>query len=164
MKKLMLFLVLTALAAGSIFAQEKYDGSRKNTIFFGPIIAGYERTLFNGLSIGAEAGFDYFALGTDGYIHLMPFFADAFVRWYPWKQIFFVNLGLGYQGGGLTAGISDDDTTVGGFHIKPQVGWKIDIGNAGGWIFEGRTGIGIAVGGDVNIITVTVPLLFGRTF
>jgi hypothetical protein len=162
MKKLILFSLLIVIAVGGVFAQMNNDGSKKNTIFFGPIMAGYERTLFSGLSVGAEAGFNFFGLGSEGWLHLMPLFADAFVRWYPWQKIFFADLGLGYQGGGITAGISDDDERAGGFHIKPQVGWRIDIGNAGGWIFETRAGFGITIGGDVNVTTITVPVLFGR--
>jgi hypothetical protein len=162
MKKLMLVLVLTALAVGGIFAQEKYDGSLKNTVFFGPVMAGYERTLFNGFSIGVEAGLNFYGVGTGGYIHISPIFADAFARWYPWKKMFFANLGLGYQGGGIS--ILDEADAAGGFHIKPQVGWKIDIGNAGGWIFETRAGFGMTVGGEAQLITITIPILFGRTF
>jgi hypothetical protein len=48
--------------------------------------------------------------------------------------------------------------------IKPQIGWKIDIGDAGGWIFETRAGFGMTVGGDSQVITITAPILLGRTF
>jgi hypothetical protein len=162
MKKLILFSLLIMIAAGGVFAQVKYDGSKKNTVFFGPVMAGYERTLFRGFSAGAEAGLDFFAIRTyDSAFMIMPVFLDAFARWYPWQRIFFVNLGLGYQSGGINA--SDDDN-AGIFHIKPQAGWKIDIGEAGGWIFEARAGFGMTVGGEGGMVTITVPVLLGRTF
>lgn len=161
-KKHILFLALVMIVTGSIFAQEKYDGSFKNTIFFGPVMAGYEKSILPMLSIGAEAGINLFGISTgDSSFRVAPFFADAFVRWYPWKRVFFVNLGLGYQGSGMGM---DSDLTYGVFHIKPQIGWKIDIGKAGGWIFETRVGIGQTVGGDSQVMTFTVPLLFGKTF
>ena len=162
MKKHILFSVLAIVVAGGLFAQEKYDGSKKNTLFFGPIAAGYERAVLPVLSVGAEAGVNLFAIrGFDSKFLIMPVFADAFVRWYPWKRIFFVNLGLGYQGGGEE---TSDGQSAGVFHIKPQVGWKIDVGEAGGWTFEVRAGFGMTVGGDGGVMSITVPVLFGRTF
>ncbi|MDR2509163.1 MAG: hypothetical protein LBC77_00805 [Spirochaetaceae bacterium] len=160
-KKGLLVLALAALAAGGAFAQEKYDGSKKNTIFFGPVMAGYERAIIPALSVGVEAGINFFGLGTDSSFRIAPAFADGFVRWYPWKRVFFVNLGLGYQGSGMGM---ETDQSYGAFHIKPQIGWKIDIGEAGGWIFEIRTGFGTTLGGDQQVLTTTVPILFGRTF
>jgi hypothetical protein len=165
MKKLILLLVLTVVAVGGIFAQEKYDGSKKNTFFFGPVMVGYERTLFKGFSIGAEAGIDLLGIDTGmGGLALMPFFADAFARWYPWQRIFFVNLGLGYEGGGIRISLGNTGEKSDGFHIKPQVGWKIDIGEAGGWVFEARAGIGMTFGRGGSLVTFATPLLFGRTF
>jgi hypothetical protein len=125
-------------------------------------MAGYERSILPMLSVGVEAGIDFFGLSTeDSDFRIAPFFADVFAYWYPSKRIFFVNLGLGYQGSGMGM---ESDVTYGVFHIKPQVGWKIDIGKAGGWIFETRAGFGITVGGESSIMTITVPVLLGRTF
>jgi hypothetical protein len=162
MKKRIVIFVLAAVSASGVFAQEKYDGSKKNTIFFGTGLVGYERSIIPMLSAGVEAGMDIFGLATGaGGFRILPFFADGFVRWYPWKRVFFVNLGLGYQGSGLGM---ESEQSYGVFHIKPQVGWKIDIGKAGGWIFETRVGFGITVGGEQQVITAGVPILFGRTF
>jgi hypothetical protein len=157
-KKLVLFSILTVIAVGGIFAQEKYDGSKKNTIYFGPVMAGYERALNQSFSVGAEVGINFFGicLATETGLVMAPYFADVFARWYPWQRIFFVNMKLGYQGG--------DIGDAGVFHINPQIGWKIDIGKAGGWIFETRAGFGLTVGGDAGVYTFTVPILFGRTF
>jgi hypothetical protein len=163
-KKVILVLVVFAvIAAGGVFGQEKYDSSFKNTIFFGPVMAGYERSILPMLSVGVEVGIDAFGLSTnaEGGFRIFPAFADAFARWYPWKRVFFVNLGLGFQNSGMGM---ETDLTYGVFHIKPQVGWKLDIGNAGGWIFEARAGFGMTVGGESQVITITVPLLLGRTF
>jgi hypothetical protein len=164
-RKLILAAFFTVIMAGGVFAQEKYDGSSKNTIFFGASLAGYERAIFNGFSAGVEAGVDLLGVDTAGHgVRIMPFFADAFARWYPWQKIFFANLGLGYQGGGIGISLDGSDDKPGVFHIKPQAGWKIDIGQPGGWIFEARAGMGLTVGGDGSLITFTVPILFGRTF
>jgi hypothetical protein len=161
MKKLLLLSVLAAFAVGGAFAQQKYDGSFKNTIFFGPVMAGYERSILPMLSVGAEAGINFFGLSNSGGMRIAPAFADAFVRWYPWQRVFFANLGLGYQGSGMGF---ESDLTESIFHIKVQTGWKFDIGNAGGWVFEARTGFGMTLGGEAQVITITVPLLLGRTF
>ncbi|MDR2480973.1 MAG: hypothetical protein LBD07_01590 [Spirochaetaceae bacterium] len=163
-KRVLLLTAALAVIATGVFAQEKYDGSKKNTIFFGPVAAGYERLITPALSAGAEAGINLFALREfDSAFLIAPSFADAFVRWYPWKRVFFLNLGLGYQGGGMGMEVSDGKK-AGVFHIKPQIGWKVDIGKAGGWIFETRVGFGTTVGGDGGLITMTLPLLFGKTF
>jgi hypothetical protein len=118
------------------------------------------------LSVGAEAGINFFGIPTgEGNLRMAPPFADAFARWYPWEGAFFVNLGLGYQGKGSPFVIGDEaDVTYGVFHTKAQVGLKFDIGNKGGWIFETRFGFGYTFGGESQIMTITLPVLFGRTF
>jgi hypothetical protein len=162
-KNLVLVFILLIVAAG-IFAQEKYDGSNKNTIFFGLSAAGYERALNKSFSVGAEAGVDF--LGVAYNIIISPLYVDAFASWYPWQKIFFVSLGLGYAGGGIATikPEGDDEYTYGGFLVRPAVGWKIDIGKPGAWIFEIKTEVGMSFGGKYPLTTFSVPILFGRTF
>ena len=64
MKKMILLLVFAIVVAGGIFAQATHDGSFKNTIFFAPVMAGYERSIFPMLLVGAEVGIDLFGLST----------------------------------------------------------------------------------------------------
>jgi hypothetical protein len=54
---------------------------------------------------------------------------------------------------------------TGGFLINPEVGWKIDLGQAGGWIMEAGLGIQWAVGGaDGMMIMPAGGLAIGYTF
>ena len=147
--KFVLFLVLIAVAVGGIFAQEKYDGSFKNTFTAGFLEAGYERSILPMLSVGAEVGFSLFA-GTS---------YEVFARWYPWQRIFFANLALGYQDGkGMIGDLAR------GFLILPQVGWKIDIGDPGAWIFEPKVGYIMIFGSKGLESSPSFAILFGRTF
>ncbi|MDR1149374.1 MAG: hypothetical protein LBK66_12165, partial [Spirochaetaceae bacterium] len=107
------------------------------------------------MGVGADVALDFFGIPTmyyDGeksdtndYLAVLPFSVDAFARLYPWAGQFFVQLGLGIQ----MASFVDLSTTLNafGFHAKLQAGWKFDIGQPNGWVFEGRLGPGIGVGG-----------------
>jgi hypothetical protein len=160
------FLFFIPLFPGSLFAREKHGGSKKNTLFFGPVTAGYERSLNRSFSIGVESGLDFAGLrNVDTTVaESMVFvssFNDLFVRWYPWQRSFFINLGAGYEHGGLE---TEKDKTSVFLYLKPQVGWKIDIGRAGGWIFETRLGFGLGVNDEDILRTLAFPILLGIHF
>jgi hypothetical protein len=155
-KKIGSILILALAAAGGISAQE---APKNNTAMFLGSMLSYERTLSEKLGVGADVALDFFGIPTmyyDGeksdtndYAALLPFSVDAFARLYPWAGRFFVQLGLGVQMSTFAHSSLDADNSLNafGFHAKLQAGWKFDIGQPNGWVFEGRLGPGISVGG-----------------
>jgi hypothetical protein len=168
MKKLILFLVLTVLAVGGIFAQEKYDGSSKNTIAGTILSVSYERSFNQKFSAGIETGMFLLALAIlDDTEHspqlplALPFYVDAFARWYPFKKAFYAELGLGFATGKGLA----EDYSVGGFLIKPELGWKLDIGQPGKFVLDLGLGMAIAFGGkDGGFFAPAGGISLGYTF
>jgi hypothetical protein len=175
LKRIVSILILALAAAGGIFAQE---APKNNTAMFLGSMLSYERGLSEKLGVGADVALDFFGIPTiyyDGeksdtndYVALLPFSVDAFARLYPWAGQFFVQLGLGIQ----MSTFARLDTTLNafGFHAKLQAGWKIDIGQPNGWVFEGRLGPGIGVGGvshegekleDVSYFLFSFPIQLG---
>jgi hypothetical protein len=152
MKKFVFMMVLAAIVAGGLFAQEK----PKNWVYgqVGLINAGlgYERFLFPSLSIGGEAYFNSF------FILWNSLAAEAYAKFYPFKgKVFYVKLGLGY---GTLTGTEDVDQTYSdgshysgltaystkGFLLDPALGWKIDVGQPGKFFIEPKAGLAIVMG------------------
>lgn len=157
MKKLMLLLVLTVLSVGSIFAQGK------NTIAGTILGVSYERNFTTMFSVGVETGMALALQGGTGEEEVTPiaiaYNIDLFGRWYPFRKAFFVELGLGY---GMPM-MGEGET--GGFLMNPEVGWKIDLGQAGGWIMEAGLGMQWTVGGsDGMMIMPAGGLAIGYSF
>jgi hypothetical protein len=154
-KKLIVGLFIAVLVCGGLFAQEE----KLNTVIFLGNMLSYERTLSPKLGFGAEAALDFFGIPTiyvDGeamegseYLAVIPFNVDLFARLYPWGGKFFAHLGLGMQMSTFAHSSLDSDRALQafGFHAKLQAGWKLDIGKPGAWVFEGRLGPGMALGG-----------------
>jgi hypothetical protein len=148
MKKVFAVLVLTAIIAGGLFAQEK----PKNWVYgqVGLIGggAGYERFLFPSLSIGGEVYFNSF------FILWNSLAVEAYAKYYPLKgKVFYAKLGLGF---GTVTGTEDytyNNVTYGsqlystkGFLLDPGVGWKIDVGEPGKFYIEPKAGLAIVMG------------------
>jgi hypothetical protein len=153
-KKLVFVLVLAAIAAGGVCAQEEAP----NVIMFLGSMLSYERILSPNLGIGAELAIDFIGMpslyydgekdDTTEWVALLPFSMDAFVRYYPWAGKFFTQLGLGIQTAAITDGIPGTTKLDGfGFHAKAQVGWRLDIGQPNHWVFEAKLGPAISTGG-----------------
>jgi hypothetical protein len=93
--------------------------------------ARYERMLGSKISIGANVYWWPWSI-----IYWQYFEADAFFRFYPWGKTFFLGAGFGYY-----RFINIEHfilygsyySTVNAFSITPEIGWKIDLGNAGGF-------------------------------
>jgi hypothetical protein len=129
-RKLFLVLLLAAVAATGVFAQEK----AKNTITGGLDLGiwtgfsiDYERVLVDGFlgkgqfALGVEAGYD-------SYWFIFPsVFFDVQAKWYPWSGKFYADLGVGY--GQLI-------WVVPSIMITAGVGWKFDIGQPNGWVLD----------------------------
>ena len=111
-------------------AQEYTANARRNWIsgevnFIG-VGARYERMLGPKLSLGVNAYWSslLFLFGGD-------LGADVSFRFYPWGKTFFMGAGLGFH----------QHSTLGlvgsrGGAITPELGWKIDVGNAGGFYLQ----------------------------
>jgi hypothetical protein len=142
-KKDLLVLVLTAIVAGGIFAQEKTADAKKfwfsgETSFLGAGARG-EYMLMPKLSAGLNAYWtSWFFLFNNIGINVVG-------RFYPWGKTFYAGLGFGL---GVHSGIepiSKDGQTVPGtawfiarigFDVVPELGWKIDVGNPGGFFLN----------------------------
>jgi hypothetical protein len=68
--------------------------------------------------------------------------AGASVRYYPWGKTFFAGFGLGYH---MTEETIGEGLSTGGA-ITPEIGWKIDVGNAGGFFVQPGLKLPITLG------------------
>jgi hypothetical protein len=152
MKKVVFMMVLAAIIAGGLFAQEK----PKNWVYGQVSLlgggAGYERFLFPSLSVGGEVYYNSFFVLWNSLV------VEGYAKYYPLKgKVFYAKLGLGF---GTVTGLEDYDYTfqgvtytygsqfyaTRGFLLDPGVGWKIDIGQPGGFFMEPKVGLAIVLG------------------
>jgi len=153
MKKFSLVFIFFILAVGAVSSQEKVANARNNWIsanfnFF------YDIT-FNDPEFGGSIKYErmlnpYISLGVNAYIRVMSAFdgfgqgIDAVFHYYPWGKTFFVGVALGYGGAFIPNYYFDDFETEhvsGGVYrtgmvVTPEIGWKIDFGNAGGFYLQ----------------------------
>jgi hypothetical protein len=145
MKKGLIFLILAIFIAGVAFGQERAANVRNNWISGELSIIGagvrYERMLSQNLSIGADFYFTFIPIV---YFIIDEVGMDASVRYYIWGKNFFVGAGLGFH---IQEDLMYVRTT--GVGITPEVGWKIDVGNEGGFYLQPG---------------VKVPITFGKRF
>lgn len=112
----------------------------------------YEIMLGSKISLGANFWYGYNLIGiTDdryGSIVFPEYFeVNGFLRVYPWGKAFFLGFGFGYNEqtyeGDAYRSVKYDginynywkwgEITDGGFVVTPEIGWKIDVGNPGGF-------------------------------
>jgi hypothetical protein len=93
----------------------------------------YERMLNSRMSLGANA---YWSVP---FLLLSELGIDASFRFYPWGRTFFVGAGLGFHRHiGIILGLGNDydyQEMLGGA-VTPEVGWKIDVGEVGGFYIQ----------------------------
>jgi hypothetical protein len=158
-KKIVFVLVIAAVVAGGLWAQDEQSSMEKpNTIMFLGSMVSYERSLSPKWGIGAEFALDFFGVpylfyeGGDPkgmpYLAIVPLAIDAFANFYPWGGKFYTQLGLGFQTASIvdTFPPSGEPLTGNGFHAKVQVGWKVPLGRSS-WVFQAKFGPGMSVGG-----------------
>jgi hypothetical protein len=147
MKKTFALFILAALISGGAFAQA---GSVDNWISGQVSLLGsgaqYERVLTPQFSVGANVYFNSLFLFWNN------FGLKAYGRFYPWKSLF-LEMGLGY---GFRTGTGDYEYQntvydnhwyrISGFLMEPGVGWKIDVGNPGGFFIEPVITVPIVLG------------------
>jgi hypothetical protein len=152
MKRGLLLLVLTLGIAGGVFAQAKTANAKSNWIsgevsLFG-IGARYERMLTDKISLGASAYFNsFFFIWNDAGI-------DASFRFYPSGKVFFFGgeLGFHWQQTFNLVNLFGSRTVsqLLGFAITPEVGWKIDVGSAGGFFMQPGVKVPIVFGWNTS--------------
>ncbi|MDR2094821.1 MAG: hypothetical protein LBP76_04800 [Treponema sp.] len=126
-KKLVLFLVLAAIAVGSISAQSNVKNwiSGEVSLFGGG--ARYERMLTPKFSAGADVYWSSF------FFIWNELDVGVFGRMYPWEGKFFVELGLGFHTHTALAVFGGHLEVITGLAISPAAGWRIDFGRPGGF-------------------------------
>ena len=151
MRKNFLFcLLLVMLVTGGVFAQEKAANAKSNwisgelSIFGGG--ARYERMLNDNISIGAN-------IYWSSLIFFSEFGIDGSLRFYPWGKTFYTGIGLGFH---THTSISDEKNAYGyvystliqinGIAFTPEIGWKIDVGDAGGFYLQPGAKLPITLG------------------
>lgn len=158
MKKGVIVLVFALVVASGVFAQEEKSASSLSNWISGELSflgvgARYEHMLNDNYSIGANAYWSSF------FFLWNELGVDVTARYYPWGQgkNFFVGVGLGfhihtgtyeyeydnYLGGKSTASWFG---AVTGVAITPEVGWKIDVGEVGGFYLQPGIKIPITFG------------------
>jgi len=142
-KKVIICLVLAMLIAGGVFAEETAESSAENPAKgFTHWVSGevsllgggarYEMMLSPVLSVGANIYFSSFFLLWN------EFGIDVNARYYL-KGNFFVGAGLGYHAHTNLQTMpknvfdSNSDAAIKGVALTPEVGWKFDVGNPGGF-------------------------------
>jgi hypothetical protein len=140
-KNVFLFLVLVVIITGGVFAQEKAANSKSNWISGELSLIGggvrYERMLGSNMSLGANVYYSTL------FFFWNEFATDASFRFYPWGKNFFVGVGFGFHTHTGLSDVTGDDgevysefVQVGGVAITPEVGWKIDVGDVGGFYLQ----------------------------
>jgi hypothetical protein len=151
-----LILLLAAIAAGGIFAQEKTADVKKFWVSGEVSLVGAgargEYMLTPKISVGLNAYWTslFFVFNDIG--------INAVGRYYPWGKMFYAGLGVGYA-----THSGDEEVTVDwgwplgevtdkwivvrkGFGIVPEVGWKIDLGNPGGFYLNPQAQLPLIIG------------------
>jgi len=108
----------------------------------------YERMLNANIALGVNYYYCFMFDGDKGTG------IEGFFRLYPWGKTFFIGVALGsgtiehagseqriYDGSvNLGYSTSHDKKAASGFAITPELGWKVDFGDAGGFYFQGGAG------------------------
>lgn len=156
MKKILVLFVLVTLFTGMVFAQEDKTANSRNNWISGELSllgvgARYERMLNQNLSVGANVYWN------NTLIFWNELETGLSVRYYIWGKTFFVGLGLGFHAHSGTFDYEYTDSygnkqtgtwfgTIDGVGITPEIGWKIDVGNPGGFFVQPGVKIPITLG------------------
>ena len=163
-------------------APEKSASIRKNWISAEMNVLGgglrYERMINAKLSLGATSYYQNFIM-----ISLWEDFGvDLTARFYPLGKTFYIGAGLGYHiysafdyelrghyekygNGDINYYRNEFYTHESGFAITPELGWKIDTGNPGGFFMDTGIKTPVTFGGKMGIDFSWVPYIgFGAAF
>jgi len=184
MTRKILLLAFLIIITGGVFAQADEDAfidtlserAGANTFTFSAglfsVDLSYERAFNQHFSL---------LLNTSYYWVLGSWTASAIGRWYPAGRIFFMDLGLGTAYGiGLGRGIAEGVLTIltsgwwadqeeafnrtFGVIIQPAIGWRLDIGEPGGFTLPIRTGVDLKLGRQGGDFTPFLRVGLGFSF
>jgi len=146
MKKNLCTVLFLILSAASLPAESEWlvkSANVKNNWISGEVAAynlgnycvsaRYERMIDSKISFGANVILDLFSPDMFGMN------IDAFFRWYPWGRTFYLGaaLGLYYYTRTFTSAFAYTVAEISaGVAITPEIGWKIDVGKAGGFYLQ----------------------------
>ena len=166
MKKFLFVVIIMSVAAGGAFAQADSNTHWvSGEVSLLGIGARYEYMLTPNFSVGAHMYASTLIIWNNTGI-------SAVGRYYPWGNIFFGELALGF---GYNSGVRDyeykyedgswgywlhgsgvrkgnDWVGITGFLVAPAVGWKIDVGNKGGFFLQPGVKVPIVIGKKKPII------------
>jgi len=98
----------------------------------------YERMLNKKLSLGIDAYLNADILSInpplEEFRRIMEIGLNAAARFYPWGKSFYVGVGLG--GYGFAYDVMDEKGYPIGLAITPELGFRIDLGYAGGFFMD----------------------------
>jgi len=183
-KKIFAILLLSAVVAGNVFAQEGEGGNLRIAVSMGMISGevSYEQVLSPYFSVLGQVSYSNFIISDSLSV-------SAKGRWYPFGGAFFLEMGFGYSNGYnissesaqaaadvtltlITLGMwilseefkghtYDETGRNNGFLLQPGLGWNIDIGQKEGFLLP------ISMGADIRLAerTTFLPFLkFGLGF
>ena len=136
-KRVLFFSVFAMLITGGVFSQDKASNVRDNWISGEISLLGigarYERMINKHFSVDASVFFNAFAFMDDASMRTTG--VQVAGRWYPWAATFFTEIGLGFAVIEDTAviGTTEIKESFTGVFMAPAFGWKIDVGNPGGF-------------------------------
>jgi hypothetical protein len=139
--------LITGAAGGAVLGRVISGASGSG---FG-IAAQYERQFTPYFS--AAARFAYMGLGlsiSEISMNAASYSVEGHGRFYPFGESFFLDLMLGYANFAMTlSGKGFDDMNSNGnyFKLGGKLGWRIDFGKPGGFVFEPAFGYSAGIGG-----------------
>ena len=97
-------------------------------LFLFGVGARYERMLSPMFSLGANFSYHWFLFMSEIGIR-------AFFRYYPWRKAFFLGAASGFSSWSTSLGPGTSGYGL-GMEVTPEIGWKIDVGKAGGFFIS----------------------------
>jgi len=133
------------------------------TFAFG-IGAQYERKITDKVSAAGLLGYGVLDISNENYKWNMSYFsADVHARYYPGQSAFFFGGMIGYAN--IFADISEKETTAHYFRFGGKLGWSIDFGLPGGFVFEPAIAYYGAIGSSLDFdYDEDIPFLKMLTF
>jgi len=151
-KRIIFCLALALIVASGVFAADTKSNSKNNWISGEISIVGggfrYERMLNPKISLGVNAYYNTLFFVND-------FAADFSFRFYP-GTVFFLGVGAGFHVNYWTVIFASRQVI--GAAITPEVGWKIDPGDPGGFFMSPGIKVPVIFG-----VSSTSSYFWGRT-
>ena len=160
MKKILFFLTLAVITVGFASAQEPLNNWISGEVSLLGMGVRYERMYNNNISFGGTAFFHSFF---DGFFCYGVNFTS---RYYPKASVFYAEIGIGF-------GMAENDVVVRnnillyevtGVMFSPGIGWRIDIGEPGGFYINPMIIMPIVIGESRSVgsnVGTNLRLAFG---